>query len=346
MASETASFSPLPKVKTPWTEFVFSIGAQACIVGLVVWLRVLHPEIVALPEHTFRSIQLVATPAPVNLHPQPLREIPKPVYAAHLETLPNLSRLLLPRAQPRPSSKSEETQAPAVKIAQTKLDQTPLSPAQPLPKLVATNVLTGGSSASPTTARDPARVQTGGFGDPNGIPARANSGKAPNVAASGSFDLPRGGAYGNGTGGNNGVRGVVASSGFGAGTATGGGTATSSKVVQSTGFGDAGTAAPANTHPRSGEVSSAPVLPAEILSKPTPVYTQEARTLKIEGEVLVEVLLEASGRSHVVRVVRGLGHGLDDNAVKAVEEIRFKPAIRNGQAADSTVVMHIVFHLA
>ena len=88
------------------------------------------------------------------------------------------------------------------------------------------------------------------------------------------------------------------------------------------------------------------MVPAEILSKPTPVYTQEARSLRIEGEVLLEVVLEASGNLRVVRVVRGLGHGLDDNAVKAAEQIHFKPAMRDGQPTDSTVVLHIIFQLA
>ena len=87
-------------------------------------------------------------------------------------------------------------------------------------------------------------------------------------------------------------------------------------------------------------------MPAEIISKPTPDYTQEARKLRIEGEVLLEVVLEASGNLRVKRVVHGLGHGLDDNAVKAAEQIRFRPATRNGQPADSTVVLHIIFQLA
>jgi TonB family protein len=87
-------------------------------------------------------------------------------------------------------------------------------------------------------------------------------------------------------------------------------------------------------------------VPAEIISKPTPLYTQEAKSLRIEGEVQLEVVLEASGGLRVLRVVRGLGHGLDDNAVKAAQQIHFKPAMRNGQPADSTVVLHIVFQLA
>jgi TonB family protein len=77
-----------------------------------------------------------------------------------------------------------------------------------------------------------------------------------------------------------------------------------------------------------------------------PIYTDEARSLKIQGEVLLEVVLEASGKLRIVRVVRGLGHGLDDAAVRAAEQIRFKPALRDGQPADSTAVLHIIFQLA
>lgn len=88
------------------------------------------------------------------------------------------------------------------------------------------------------------------------------------------------------------------------------------------------------------------MVPAEILFKPVPAYTQEARALRIEGEVLLEVVLEASGGLRVLRVVNSLGHGLDDNAIKAAEQIRFKPALRNGQPADSTVVLHIIFQMA
>jgi hypothetical protein len=45
-------------------------------------------------------------------------------------------------------------------------------------------------------------------------------------------------------------------------------------------------------------------------------------------------------------VVRGLGHGLDENAIRAAEQIRFKPASQNGQPTDSTAVLHIIFQLA
>ena len=345
-ASQQTPFSLLPKTRTPWTEFVFSTGTQACIVAFLVWLRLLQPGIVSSPEHAFRSIQLVSTPVPVNHQPQPVRPLPKPIFVANLD--PPATALRVPAPQPK-AVKMEEAPAPTVRIAPRKLDPLPSNPAPVIPKVVATNVFSTGSSAAPTIARAPSQVQTGGFGDPNGLPAKANQGKAVNIAALGSFDLPSGGGYGNGSGGAKGVPGVVASAGFGNGTATGDShhrNSASQTAVQQSGFGDADVPAPPSVRSHPAEASAAPGVPAEIISKPTPVYTQEARSLRIEGEVLLEVVLEASGSLRVVRVVHGLGHGLDDNAVKAAEQIRFKPATRNGQPADSTVVLHIIFQLA
>jgi len=94
----------------------------------------------------------------------------------------------------------------------------------------------------------------------------------------------------------------------------------------------------------------APVAPVsrsvEILSKPRPVYTEEARRQRIEGEVLLEVLFAASGQARVLGTIRGLGHGLDESAIAAAEAIHFRPAERGGIAADSTAIVHIVFQLA
>jgi TonB family protein len=88
------------------------------------------------------------------------------------------------------------------------------------------------------------------------------------------------------------------------------------------------------------------VIPVEVLSKPTPVYTDAARRLKIEGEVVLEVEFLASGAVRVLKVVRGLGHGLDESAAAAAEEIRFKPASSEGRAVDSRATVQIVFRLA
>ena len=89
-----------------------------------------------------------------------------------------------------------------------------------------------------------------------------------------------------------------------------------------------------------------PQTPVEVLFKPKPDYTDEARKLKLEGEVLVHVLFTAAGEVRVLDVIRGLGHGLDENALRAAQQIKFKPAMRDGQPVDSTATVHIVFQLA
>jgi TonB family protein len=339
-ASQEPLFALLPKARTPWTEFVFSTGTQAAAVAFLIWVRLLYPSVVSQPEHTFRSVQLVSTPVPVNHDPQPQQ---RPRFVARVEA--PAEALRLPAPQPKDRSRIEETVAPTVSIAAKKLDPLPVRSTPVIPKeAVKTNVFSTGSSAAATIARAPSQVQTGGFGDPNGIPAKGNSGKATNIAAVGSFDLPSGAGSGNGSGGSKGTQGVVASAGFGNNTATPTGHGHPG-TVQSAGFTDAEAPAAASLH-RAAESAPTAAVPAEIISKPTPVYTQEARNLRIEGEVLLEVVLEASGNLRVLRVVRGLGHGLDDNAVRAAQQIHFKPAMQGGKPSDSTVVLHIMFQLA
>jgi len=137
----------------------------------------------------------------------------------------------------------------------------------------------------------------------------------------------------------------VASTGFGGGVATE--TAPSSRgAVRQAGFGDADVPAPPTVQSRPAAQAAQKIVPAEILSKPVPIYTEEARSKRIEGEVLLEVVLEATGKLRVLKIVRGLGHGLDDAAVHAAEQIRFKPALKDGQPSDSTAVLHIIFQLA
>ncbi len=104
---------------------------------------------------------------------------------------------------------------------------------------------------------------------------------------------------------------------------------------------------PSSTAVPPGSSSALPLASAiEILFKPRPIYTAEARRLQIEGEVLVELLFAASGEARVRRVIRGLGHGLDETAVDAARAIRFRPASRNGVPMDFAAVVHIIFQLA
>ncbi|MFZ0859211.1 MAG: TonB family protein [Candidatus Sulfotelmatobacter sp.] len=339
---ESGLFSSLPPWEMPWSDFVLSYGVQAVVVAIFVWIPLLHPEILERPKPDYHAIELVPTPVPVNHEPQ--RQLPKPVLVARLDPPPADLRLPAPLPQPKP--KIENAPAPEVKIATKKLDPLPPSAAPVIPKqIVRTNVFSTGSSAPQTIDRAPQKVQTGGFGDPNGVPAKATQTRAVNIAQAGGFDMPTGPGYGNGTGGAKGARGVVASTGFGSGVATGNVSTPSPGTVRQAGFGDADVPAPPTVQSRPAQ-AEAKVIPAEILSKPVPIYTDEARAKRIEGEVLLEVVLEATGKLRVLKVVRGLGHGLDDAAVHAAEQIRFKPALKDGQPSDSMAVLHIIFQLA
>jgi TonB family protein len=87
--------------------------------------------------------------------------------------------------------------------------------------------------------------------------------------------------------------------------------------------------------------------PVEIISKPTPEYTDEARSARIEGTVSLELEFTAAGDVRMLRVVRGLGHGLDEAAQRAALRIRFKPAqSSDGRPVDSRATVHITFRLS
>ena len=85
--------------------------------------------------------------------------------------------------------------------------------------------------------------------------------------------------------------------------------------------------------------------PVEVVYKPSPAYTDEARAQRVEGEVVLEVEFTAEGKVRVLRVVRGLGFGLDEMAQRAAEQIRFKPATSKGAPVDFRANLTIVFRL-
>jgi TonB family protein len=338
---DVSLFATLPEKRPPWWQFLVSMSTQSVAVAVLAWVAVLHPEVLAPPVHDYHFVELVPTPVPVNHEPAPVRVI-KPTVVEPI--VPRAEAIHVPPPQIRRQPPAEDAPvAPKIELAAKAM---PVTPAVPR-RLVATNVFSTGSSAIPTIAAAPQKTQTGGFGDPNGVPAKPTNGKPVNIAQLGSFDLPSGPGYGNGTAGAQGAKGVVASAGFGNGTAVGDGSSrtanTTRGTVRESGFGDA---EPAAAAARPKPEAARKMVPAEILAKPNPIYTDEARKLHIEGEVLLEVVFESSGRLRVVRVVRGLGHGLDEAAIRAAEQIRFKPALQDGQSADSTAVLHIIFQLA
>jgi TonB family protein len=119
----------------------------------------------------------------------------------------------------------------------------------------------------------------------------------------------------------------------------------SGAVVQDTGFAEpaAGTAAkkPGPAKPVSPLDSE-----VEILARPKPVYTEAARALRLEGDVVLNVVFEAAGVLRILDVAEGLGHGLDEAAIDAARKIRFNPARRDGAPVDFAARLRVVFRLA
>jgi TonB family protein len=336
----------LPEPRGRWEKFVLSYGVQSLLVAFVLIAAILHPDVILAPEHDYHFVSLVDTPPPVPQAPAPVRNFPVPPPKITEPVQPRPDAMRVPAELVQKKAPVPEEKAPEVTLAAKKEvlpDVKPIIPRAP----VKTNVFSTGSSATPTMAAAPEKVQTGGFGDPNGVPNRDTYGHPVTIAQAGSFDMPNGPGSGNGTGGSHGSKGVVASSGFGSGVATGDGSGVSASrnTVRQGGFGDADVVATSQPKAKSAE-AVVKTLPAEITFKPHPVYTDKVRQLKIEGEVLLDVVFTATGQIRIVKVVRGLGHGLDESAVNAAEKIQFKPALRDGQPADFEAVLHIVFQLA
>jgi TonB family protein len=97
----------------------------------------------------------------------------------------------------------------------------------------------------------------------------------------------------------------------------------------------------------SGAAAARPIdRSVEILFKPSPEYTDEARNARIEGTVTLDLEFTATGDVRVLRVVRGLGYGLDEAAERAALRMRFKPAQSDGRAVDCRATVHITFRLS
>lgn len=76
-----------------------------------------------------------------------------------------------------------------------------------------------------------------------------------------------------------------------------------------------------------------------------PLYSDEARARGIEGIVTVEVRVGVSGSVERLRVVKGLGYGLDENALLAVRDWRFVPAKRKGMPIEAATPVDVEFSL-
>jgi TonB family protein len=85
--------------------------------------------------------------------------------------------------------------------------------------------------------------------------------------------------------------------------------------------------------------------PPRIIFQREPDFNDEARKKHIQGTVNLSLVVGIDGRPHDIRVENGLGHGLDENAVKAVEDWRFEPARQDGQPIEKKIGVSVTFHL-
>jgi len=335
-------FGLLPDRRMDWRTLATSYGLEVFIILLLLGAGFFFPDTLRLRQR-YTVTELIPRP---DLKPEPVRpkaKVRRPVVVPKVPppvAFP-AAKLFVPKDIRTRKKKEDEEKAPQLEAKFKSPDLAP--PPSALPEKI---VYTGafGSSAAATVSAPIQKVQTGGFGDPNGLKGQGKDNAHLVSAKLGSFDLPEGQGNGNGTGGAKGIKGTIASAGFGNGIAQGDNRGSRGASVQTAGFGaqevshNAAKVAQADSGPATTQV--------EIISKPSPVYTQEARHLKLEGEVLLEVLFGANGQLHVNRVVRGLGHGLDEAAMTAANHMRFKPALRLGSPVDSTAIVHVVFQLA
>jgi TonB family protein len=85
--------------------------------------------------------------------------------------------------------------------------------------------------------------------------------------------------------------------------------------------------------------------PPALLREVKPSYTEEARRRGVTGDVVLEIVVRSDGQVGEVRVLDGLGSGLDQRAVDAVRQWRFSPARRMGRPVDVLVEVAVEFRL-
>jgi len=155
------------------------------------------------------------------------------------------------------------------------------------------------------------RLNLAQLGDPNGIAGPPSSGTG---SGGGIGNKGKGGGVGDGDG-----PGV----GPGKGYNTGGG----------------------NPSPGGAAGPRGSVIPAALIWKVEPEYSDEARRAKIQGTVLLYLEVDSEGRPCNISVRQSLGLGLDDRAIEAVKRWKFRPGRQNGKAIATAAIVEVNFRL-
>ena len=320
----------LPEPAGRVRSFVSSLALNVSIGVLLLWFTVTQLPKAPVPPR-YVTTELIFPSKLPPLHKMPRLKLPPPHPVAEL---PRKIETQLPKPDP---AKPE-----LVRLQTPAMPTMPSAPATIVVPSVQPKVGLFASAKRSTVAtndRAPA-IKTGGFGDPSGVVPNPNASRPATIAAIGKFEN----APGTGQGAASPRAGLVATGGFGSGVGSAPkGTGVGGRTVATGGFRGNGISSSAAPEPRIQQVHFSP---PEVLSEPRPQYTQEARQLRIQGEITLQVRFGIDGKVEVLRVISGLGHGLDQEAALVAEQIRFKPAVKDGQPTDHVTYIHILFQLA
>ncbi len=94
-----------------------------------------------------------------------------------------------------------------------------------------------------------------------------------------------------------------------------------------------------------GVIPNAAMTPPSLIESTAPLYTSGAWDQGIEGIVTLEIRVDSNGNIEVLRVIKGLGYGLDENAIAAVRQWKFTPARRNGVPVEVISQVDVQFNI-
>jgi len=82
-----------------------------------------------------------------------------------------------------------------------------------------------------------------------------------------------------------------------------------------------------------------------VIQKVEPEYTQQAQDAKLQGTVTLVVVVDSDGKANNITLRRALGLGLDEKAIEAVRQWRFKPALKDGKLIAAYATIMVEFRL-
>jgi TonB family protein len=88
------------------------------------------------------------------------------------------------------------------------------------------------------------------------------------------------------------------------------------------------------------------ITPPRPVYSPEPQYTEQARKSNLQGTCTLGLIVEKDGYPCNIRVLKGIGMGLDENAIETVKTWKFEPAIKDGQPVRVEIAVEVSFHLS